>query len=419
MHRLGLEAVLVYADREHYANAAYLTGFDPRFEEAVVLIRHRGDPAVLAGNESVSLCSLAGLPVNGVLCQSFSLPSQDRRRRRRLADALAEAGLGRGERTGIIGWKPIPYDDAPAGPYRLAVPQFVLSEVESHLHDAPVDATALLCGLDGLRAHCEADQLALNEHRAARASQCVWRAIEGLEIGSSELEVSSTMRLAGLPLSCHVMCTSGSGRLNGLASPSDRRIGHGDSFSAAVGFWGGLCCRAGLVMEAGDASLEPFVERFARPYFEAVRTWYQSIRIGVSGGDLTRAVGERLRGTGVRAMLNPGHLTHLDEWFDSPFTENSGAMLVSGTALQCDIIPVSDAHSGYSANCEDGLALADGDLRDELRTRFPQMWKRVERRRRFMTESLGLDIREEVLPFSDRQGALAPALLSPGVVLTA
>ena len=29
---LGLDAAVVYADREHFANLAYLTGFDPRFE---------------------------------------------------------------------------------------------------------------------------------------------------------------------------------------------------------------------------------------------------------------------------------------------------------------------------------------------------------------------------------------------------
>lgn len=28
----GYDALLVYVDREHFANLAYLTGFDPRFE---------------------------------------------------------------------------------------------------------------------------------------------------------------------------------------------------------------------------------------------------------------------------------------------------------------------------------------------------------------------------------------------------
>jgi len=32
----GLDALVVYADREHSANLAYITGFDPRFEEALL-----------------------------------------------------------------------------------------------------------------------------------------------------------------------------------------------------------------------------------------------------------------------------------------------------------------------------------------------------------------------------------------------
>ena len=51
MDARGYDRVVVYADREHSANLAYLTGFDPRFEEAVLLVGPDGDPAILVGNE--------------------------------------------------------------------------------------------------------------------------------------------------------------------------------------------------------------------------------------------------------------------------------------------------------------------------------------------------------------------------------
>ena len=35
--RAGYDALVVYADREHFANLSHLTGFDPRFEEAILL----------------------------------------------------------------------------------------------------------------------------------------------------------------------------------------------------------------------------------------------------------------------------------------------------------------------------------------------------------------------------------------------
>lgn len=416
MAALGLTALAVYADREHYANVSYLTGFDPRFEEALLVLRADGPPAILAGNESLSFCERAGIAVEGILCQSLSLPSQDRSVRTRVADGLAAAGVSRSDRVGAVGWKPIPASDAPAARLALALPQFVVAEIED-LAAEVVDATGVLCGVDGLRALCEADQLALHEHRATRASHCVWRALEAVAPGASELEVSAAMGLVGLPLACHVMCTSGAESVAGLASPTDRRLGVGDRFSTAVGFWGGLCCRAGLVLEAGDPALGPYLERFAIPYLRAIREWYASVRIGATGGEVSARVRDVLAPTDVRTLLDAGHLIHLDEWFDTPFAPGSDAVLRSGTALQCDVIPVSERWPGDAANVEDSLALAGADLRAELAERHPEAWARIQARRAFMTDVLGYEIADELLPFSDRQGAFAPALLSPATVL--
>ena len=36
--KAGFDAIIVYADREHCANLSYLTGFDPRFEEALLIL---------------------------------------------------------------------------------------------------------------------------------------------------------------------------------------------------------------------------------------------------------------------------------------------------------------------------------------------------------------------------------------------
>ena len=45
MERERYTHVVVYADREHSANLSYLTGFDPRFEEAVLIVGRDGEPA--------------------------------------------------------------------------------------------------------------------------------------------------------------------------------------------------------------------------------------------------------------------------------------------------------------------------------------------------------------------------------------
>ena len=56
----GYDRLVVYADREHSANLAYLTGFDPRFEEAILVLGATGEPAtqgichsVLGGRDQV------------------------------------------------------------------------------------------------------------------------------------------------------------------------------------------------------------------------------------------------------------------------------------------------------------------------------------------------------------------------------
>ena len=65
MDERGYDHVVVWGDREHSANIAYLTGFDPRFEEAVLIVGPTNgpasDPAILLGNECYGLGEAAPL----------------------------------------------------------------------------------------------------------------------------------------------------------------------------------------------------------------------------------------------------------------------------------------------------------------------------------------------------------------------
>ena len=85
----GYDRLLVYADREHSANLSYLTGFDPRFEEALLVVGPDGDPAILAGNECFGAAGAAPLPMRRHLFQDFSLPTSP-------ASGLALASSWRG-----------------------------------------------------------------------------------------------------------------------------------------------------------------------------------------------------------------------------------------------------------------------------------------------------------------------------------
>lgn len=416
MSEHGIESVIIYADREHIANVSYLTGFDPRFEEALAVVLTSGPPVIIAGNESISMVEDGPIALRGILAQSLSLAGQPRGTQRRVADALRAAGVEPTSPIGVVGWKPIPHADGPSGALCMAIPQFIMSEIRDFAEARIVDATTLLAGLDGLRARNEVDQLALNEHRSTRASQHVWRAIEALRPGVSELDLSTQMRLSGSPLAAHVMLTSGSDTANGLRSPTDRIIAEGDRLSTAVALRGGLTARAGRVITSDHAEFDETM-RFVSGYWAAIATWYESLTLGATTGAIVARVQEVLARRGIRPLLNPGHLQHLDEWLDSPFAPGSARTLYSGMSIQADIIPVTD-DPGEVANVEDALAICDSSQREEFADRFPSAWSRIERRRAFMREVLAIDLPDEVLPFADRQGVLPPALLEPEVIFT-
>ena len=60
--RHGFDAFVVYGDREHAANIAYLTGYDPRFEEALLVIVPGRKPKLLVGNEGWGYAELCAGP---------------------------------------------------------------------------------------------------------------------------------------------------------------------------------------------------------------------------------------------------------------------------------------------------------------------------------------------------------------------
>lgn len=408
--RAGTDWVVVHADREHSANIAFLTGFDPRFEEAALLLGPDGERVLLVGNEGVAPAEAAPLRCDVVLAQSFSLMGQDRTRSPRLDEVLRGAGIGAGATVGLVGWKYLGADevDDPARP--AFVPAMLVDAVAAVTGRAPVDVTAVLMDpLDGLRALNSADRIAMFERAAVRSGLAVRRIVAGTRPGMSELEAVGLMGYAGDPLSAHVMFASGSDRLIGLRSPSARRIVEGDAATTAIGYWGGLSCRAGLVAHAADG---PFLEEVVRPYFRAIATWWTSVGIGVTGGEVHERITRTLASERFGSMLNPGHQVSFEEWLHTAVRPGSGDPIRSGNCYQVDIIP-SPLAPGEALNCEDTVAFADEALRSELAERHPALWARIVARQRFLRERIGLDVADEVLPLSATPAHLAPFWLDP------
>jgi len=414
---MAYDHVVVYADREHSANLSYLTGFDPRFEEALLVSDIDGRPAILVGNECVEMADAAPLPMDVMLFQDFSLPGQPRHKSLPISQILRERGIGRGGRVGVVGWKT--FDDLS----RMDVPSYLVDELRTIVgHDGRVEnATRLLIDAeDGLRVINEVEQLAMFEHAACRTSTGVRGLLHGLEPGMTEHEAVRLLEWDGSPLSCHLMLTAGERAALGLLSPSDRPIAVGDPLTVAFGIWGALNCRAGFVVEGESQlprSISDYVDRLVRPYFETVAEWYEALHIGQRGGVLQEIVDRRLGDPFFGIFLNPGHQIHLDEWVNSPVSPGSEIELRSGMALQVDIIPATGTPY-FTTNIEDGIAIAGAELRLEFEKRYPDAWGRIEGRRQFMRDELGIGLHEDVLPLSNIPGYLPPYLLSPDRVMS-
>ncbi|MGZ6315123.1 MAG: aminopeptidase P family N-terminal domain-containing protein, partial [Candidatus Limnocylindrales bacterium] len=224
----------------------------------------------------------------------------------------------------------------------------------------------------------------------------------------------------GMPLSCHLMLTAGPRATLGLLSPGDRPIERGDRFTVAFGIWGALNCRAGFVVEDAaelPASIRDYVDRLVGPYFEAVAEWYSALRVGQTGGALHEIVDRRLGDPFFGIFLNPGHQLHLDEWVNSPISPGSTVELRSGMVFQVDIIPATGTEY-FTTNIEDGVALADASLRASFAAAYPAAWDRIQARRRFMADALGIELHPDVLPFSNLPAFLPPFLLQPDLAMT-
>jgi Metallopeptidase family M24 len=413
----GLDGFAVYGDREHAANVAYLSGYDPRFEETLLVIMPGRKPKLLVGNEGWGYAEIVDGPYERVLYQTFSLPAQPRDRSASLKDILAEAGIKSGQAIGAIGWKPFGAGDHGFDMAALDLPSFVADTLRAMVGAGGrvVNAASLLMDPgSGLRAINEADQLAAFEFAATFTSQGLRNVLEKIEPGMTELGAARLMGMNGLPHCCHPMLTSGRRASYGLPSPSLDVIQRGQPITMAYGVHGALNARAGFLVE--DASELPtdirdYVERLVAPYFAAAADWYETIGIGVTGGALWQAVHNRIGDPFFGVSLNPGHLIHIDEWMNSPVYAGSDITLRSGMALQVDIIPATGTRY-FTSNIEDGIALADAALREEIAARYPEAWARIEARRAFMTETLGIRLKPEVLPFSNIPAFLPPFWLA-------
>ena len=424
MDRQKLTHLAVYGDREHFANITYLTGFDPRYEEALLIVSQNGPPLILVGNECEAYLAVSPLFCNGNLrserFQPFSLLDQPRESMRPLKEILAGEGIDARATVGCIGWKYYTSREHPDCEHAIELPAVIVDTLrELAGFDSVVNASGIMMDArDGLRATCSASEIAYFEYTNILASEGMKSMLLGLREGMVDYEAAALYGYNGVPLSCHMTLVTGQNREQGLSGPIGALIRRGDPMATNIAYWGSNSCRAGWIAETArdlPTAASDYITGFAGPYFEVLGEWYSRLMVGASCGALCRFVQENLPYEQFGIYLNPGHLIHLDEWLSSPFYPESQIPLQSGMVIQVDVIPSSEAY--FSTRMEDGLVIADRALREELGKSYPGVFSRCRSRRAFLSDTLGIEVPEDVLPLSNIQAIVPPFFLEPRSVL--
>src|ERR1700677_2497810 len=130
MEERKLTHLVVYGDREHFANLAYLTGFDPRLEEALLIFPLSGTPLLVVGNECAAYVGVSPLFNEGSLrrerFQPFSLLNQPRHQSRIIREIFAGEGIGETSAVGCVGWKYFSDHEQPDAPHAIEIPSYLV-----------------------------------------------------------------------------------------------------------------------------------------------------------------------------------------------------------------------------------------------------------------------------------------------------
>ncbi|MCC8143873.1 MAG: hypothetical protein LIO97_08280 [Tannerellaceae bacterium] len=419
MRERKLSHLVVYGDREHFANLMYLVHFDPRFEEALLIISETGSPLILVGNECAGHLSVSPLYTSGKLryerYQPFSLLNQPRNESRSLKSILKEEGIDTDSTVGCIGWKYFSPEEFPANITTLDIPSFLADALREICgFNQVVNVTDILMSPSyGLKSFLSPFEIAHFEFVNVMASEGMKRLLTNFRCGITDFELVKEYGYTGYPLGCHIGMKSSGNQHIGLFSPVGAEIKKGEPCSTGIAYWGNNICRVGWAV-ANEQELPEtasgYVENFAGPYFKACVEWMQNLRIGTKGKVLRELIDNRLPFDQFGIFLNPGHLIHYEEWMSSPIYTGSEEEIYSGMHMQIDIIPRSSHY--FSSRMEEGIVIADETLRNQLNQQYPDVYRRCMARRDFMESVLGISLPEEILPLSNIPGLVPPFLLN-------
>lgn len=415
MNAQGLDKLVIYGDVEHGSNFEYLVGFFTRFEEALLIVDKSGEINIVLGNENLGKSSKSRVQITNTIHVSlFSLPNQPNRKDTNFKDLLVSAGLDKGQKVGLVGWKNFT-STLEDNKHTYDVPYYIVKTIIDILGDESLlsNECSIFIGENGARCTNNPNEIAHYEYAAALASDCVLDAMDALKLGTNELELGDKLVRNGQHTSIVTIASSGPRFIKANMFPRDNTVKLGDPISLTVGYRGGSSSRCGIAIE-NESELpkgqEDYLERVAIPYFNAYVAWLENIKCGIEGHEIFDLIEKELPRKEYGWSLCPGHLTGEEEWMSSPIYENSKELLQSGMLLQIDIIPSVSGYTGSSA--ESTILLADEELRNKIKQEYPEIYNRMIERRNYMIRELGINLTDDVMPMCSTVAYLRPFLLA-------
>lgn len=408
MKREQLDAVVVYCDLEHGSNFEYLTGFLTRFEEALLIVHQSGDAYMLMGNENLNKVQHSRIKAKAIHVPCFSLPNQPMESERTLTECLIEAGISEDMRIGVVGWKM--FTSCLCDNRKLFDLPYYIVQALSEITGLIENRCDLFIGTEGIRTINNANEIAHYEFGSALASDGILDAMSLLDVGVSEMALGQCLNKYGQRNSVVTIAAAGERFEKANLYPTDKKVKHGDKISLTVGYKGGLSSRSGYALHDESELDVAYLEGIAKPYYYAVASWLEAIQIGMSGNELYDIIETVLPKEVYHWHLNPGHLVADEEWMSSPIYKGCKDILKSGMMLQIDIIPSVSGLGG--ASCESGIALADEELRNQIKAEYPDLYEGFMKRRAYIEDVLGIKLHPEVLPMNDTVAYYRPFMLN-------
>ena len=415
----SIDSLIIYADKEHGSNFEYLTGFIPRFEEGLLVVRKDGTAHLILGNENLKMAQYCRVKANLLHTPFFSLPNQPMDNEKSLSALFDEIDFSKDSKIGIVGWKMFTsanFDNSKI----FDIPYFIMDAINNmHTPAEIVNATHLFIGGNGVRCVNNANEIAHYEYGANLASAAMLDALQNIAVGVKETYLGNLLNADGQTNNVVTIAATGQRFEYANLYPTAKKVQLGDKMSLTVGYKGGLSSHSGYAVESTDQlpdNLQDYLKKSAIPYFSAIAFWLENIQIGMAGGEFYNMIDAFFPKEKYHWHLNPGHLVADEEWMSSPIYPGSTETLKSGMLLQTDIIPSVAGYAGASA--EECIALADEQLKEQIKTDYPQLWERIAERRKYICEHIGINLPEHILPLSNLVGYVRPYLLNKSAALT-